>query len=101
MKTQPNPLADMIDKSMTTPGTAQCECCRRALTGKPYHLGGLAYDPDTGERCPSNHFGGFVCSEHCDVQVCLRMLGSMPGAGETRSLDSYCQSSVDANWSAK
>jgi hypothetical protein len=29
---------------------AKCRNCSKPLKGKPYHLGGAAYDPDTNER---------------------------------------------------
>lgn len=79
---------------------AECRGCHRPLKGKPYHMGGSAYDPDTGKRLPVNHFGGFVCSESCDWRACLRMLSSMPGAGPATQLDGYCADSVRRNWSS-
>lgn len=80
------------------PEVATCRGCRRVLNGKPYYMGGSAYHPDTGERCPANHFGGFVCSEQCDRRVCLDMLSSMPGAGPAKQLDGPCAESVARNW---
>lgn len=65
---------------------ATCRGCRRQLKGHDYRYGGSAYHPETGKRCPSNHFGGFVCSESCDRRVILSMLSSMPGAGAATSV---------------
>ena len=78
--------------------TAKCRGCGRVLVGAPYHLGGSAYDPNTMERSPVNQFGGFVCSRQCDVNVCLDMLSSMPGAGPAKQLDSFCRAQVTRNW---
>ncbi len=84
----------MIDKNEK----AKCRGCSMELIGKPYETGDCAYRPDTMDRCPSNHFGGFVCSRDCDVKVCMKMLGDMPGGRGARSLDSYCEASVRSNW---
>jgi len=78
---------------------ATCRGCGRALRGKPYYMGGIAYIPETGARAPANHFGGYVCSESCDRNACLEMLSSMPGAGPARRLDTPCEQSVRLNWS--
>ena len=78
--------------------TAKCRHCRKTLVGKSYHLGGSAYDSETGERARVNYFGGYVCSRQCDEAECLRMLSSMPGAGPATRLDSLTRESVDGNW---
>ncbi len=81
---------------------AECRGCGLELTGTDGNAvhGGEARHPETGERCPTNHFGGYVCSRRCDVRACLRQLSSMPGAGEARRLDRYCEESVENNWGA-
>jgi hypothetical protein len=68
------------------------------LDGKPYHLGGTAYHPDTGERVPVNFYGGYVCSYHCDVSACLELSSSIPGAGPARFLNSHERQRVNDNW---
>lgn len=80
-----------------TKDPAVCRGCGRRLKGNAYFYGGDAYHPDTGKRCPANHFGGFVCSEGCDRRACLDMLSSM-GAGPATRLDGYCAESVRRNW---
>lgn len=69
------------------------------LRGKPYHLGGRAYHPKTGERCPANHYGGYVCSEQCDYRASIEQVASMPGcAGATRP-DCFAATTIRKNWS--
>ncbi len=41
--------------------TAICRGCGKILNGKPYYMGGDAYDPVTKERARVNFYGGFVC----------------------------------------
>lgn len=77
---------------------AECRGCGLRLRGNAYMYGGFAYHPDTGKRCPSNHFGGFVCSPSCDRLVSLHMLSSMPGAGPAKTLDIYTSRSHKDNW---
>lgn len=77
---------------------AKCRGCGRQLIGKPYHLGGTAYDPETGDRVPKNFYGGYVCSEQCDINVCLRMSSSIPGAGPAKWLNSAEALKVRYNW---
>lgn len=77
---------------------AKCRGCGRVLKGKPYYLGGRAYHPDTGEQCPINYYGGFVCSESCDERACLELEKSMPGhTGQWRIGDS-AQAKIRRNW---
>ena len=64
--------------------TAKCINCGRILDGKPYHFGSGAYFPDTTERVPANFYGGYVCSESCDIKHSLYIGSSMPGAGKAR-----------------
>jgi len=80
--------------------TAVCRGCGRKLNGKPYHMGGHAYDPETKKRCPSNFYGGYVCSHNCDVRAAREHENSMPGHGydQTARLSCYSQKSVEANW---
>jgi hypothetical protein len=79
--------------------TAVCRHCGLALCGKPYRFGGSAYHPRTGERCPSNHYGGFVCSENCDRQASLALERSMPGHGVSQmSIGTSAHESLNRNW---
>lgn len=80
--------------------TAVCRGCRKVLRGKPYHMGGSAYDPRTGERCRVNFYGGFVCSEDCDRRASLALEQTMPGHGYTQtSIGCYAAESLKQNWS--
>lgn len=85
-------------KTETTTETAVCRGCGRALNGKPFYQGGQAYHPETNDRCPSNYYGGFVCSQSCDRHVSLDMESSMPGVGLAVRLSSPAQSSLCHNW---
>ena len=78
--------------------TAKCRGCGKKLIGKPYYLGGHAYDPKTMERAKINQFGGYVCSYNCDRSVCMKMIESMPGAGPATRLDSHSQKKINENW---
>lgn len=79
--------------------TATCRGCGRILQGKPYHLGGIAYHPETGERAKINHYGGFVCSRSCDFRASLALEQSMPGHDSRQvRLGSFAQESLDRNW---
>ncbi|PCI45807.1 MAG: hypothetical protein COB41_00625 [Proteobacteria bacterium] len=64
----------MIEKE-----TAVCRGCRKKLRGEPYYKGKPAYDPETGERCNVNFYGGFVCSQSCDKRASLELERTMPG----------------------
>lgn len=77
---------------------AVCRSCGRALNGKPYHMGGNAYHPDTGKRCPANYYGGYVCSRQCDYNASLELEESMPGHSGQRSLSGDTLRRIDANW---
>jgi hypothetical protein len=77
---------------------AKCRGCGRELKGKPYHLGGSAFIPETGEPCPINQYGGFVCSRRCDVRACLELESSMPGAGRGQSLSTFAEQQIERNW---
>jgi hypothetical protein len=78
--------------------TAVCRGCGMALKGKPYHLGGNAYHPETNEQCPVNHYGGFVCSYDCDWKVSVDMLNSMPGCSGAAAPDCYAAKKIRDNW---
>lgn len=78
---------------------AKCRGCNRELDGEAYYKGGSAYHPETRERCPSNFYGGFVCSRACDEQSSLELERSMPGHGASQTrLGSFAQKSLTANW---
>lgn len=79
--------------------TAECRGCGKALRGKPYHMGGDAYLPDTNERAKVNHYGGFVCSRTCDFNASLALERSMPGHGfSQKRLSCYAQEALKRNW---
>ncbi|MGA7885255.1 MAG: hypothetical protein WCA44_05885 [Acidobacteriaceae bacterium] len=82
-----------------TQETAICRGCGMKLDGKPYRLGGSAYHPRTGKRCPANHYGGHVCSPTCDFNSSLRLEQTMPGHGpEQRTLSCYAAEALKRNW---
>jgi len=71
------------------------------LRGKPYHLGGPAYHPDPGGIVKACHYGGWVCSRHCDVQACVALERTMPGcstADQFRRLSCYAKDRIRENW---
>lgn len=78
---------------------ATCRWCRRELRGDAYMYGGRAYHPETGEECPHNYYGGFVCSRGCDFRASLALEQSMPGhgAGQKR-LGQDSQRRLERNW---
>lgn len=79
--------------------TATCRGCGRALRGKPYWTGGLAYVPETGEQAKANFYGGWVCSRSCDHRSSLELERSMPGHGDGQQrLGCFAQQSLDRNW---
>ncbi len=78
--------------------TAVCRRCRMALNGKPHGDGGGATHPRTGNRCPVNYYGGYVCSEDCDRRASLELESSMPGAGPQRFLSGDSLASLRRNW---
>lgn len=82
----------------TSTETARCRHCRRELRGKPYYMGGRAYHPDTGEQCPVNYYGGFVCSWECDYRASVAQESSFPGAGPARRLSADAQRKLNKNW---
>lgn len=77
---------------------AVCRGCGRELKGKPYGMGGDAYHPVTGERCPKNHYGGFVCSEECDRRASVEQHASMPGCRGARTPDQGAAKTIARNW---
>jgi hypothetical protein len=78
--------------------TAKCRGCGKVLNGKPYYMGGSAFDPKTKEEAKSNFYGGFVCSESCDYSASQRQEESMPGVGKFISLSSGAQQHIRRNW---
>lgn len=78
--------------------TARCRHCARPLRGKPYYMGGPAFHPISKEQCKVNYYGGFVCSESCDLRASLELESSMPGAGSTKRLSSSASSHHKNNW---
>jgi hypothetical protein len=84
---------------MTKVETAVCRGCGKVLRGKPYHLGGRAYDPDTGDECKRNFYGGFVCSYSCDRRASLELEQSMPGHGSgQKTLGCFARDALNRNW---
>jgi hypothetical protein len=79
-------------------GVATCRGCRRVLRGKPYYMGGNAYDPETGEQCKKNHYGGYVCSFSCDYRAVVDLESSMPGHGTCSAPSCYADRTLRANW---
>ena len=77
---------------------AVCRGCGLVLNGKPYYMGGFAYHPRTGNRCPSNYYGGFVCSERCDRKASLELEQSMPGHVGQLSIGSDARQKISDNW---
>jgi ribosomal protein L34E len=81
---------------------AVCRGCGKHLKGKPYYMGGEAYDPKTNERCKVNHYGGFVCSESCDRNASLELERTMPGhTASQSSLSTFALEHHKKNWSNK
>lgn len=79
--------------------TAICRGCGLPLIGQPYHMGGSAYHPRTRARCPSNFYGGYVCSRECDHRASLELERSMPGHGDSQmSIGSLARESLNRNW---
>ena len=79
--------------------TAECRGCRQELRGKPYYMGGNAYHLKTGEHCPVNFYGGYVCSEGCDHRASRELESSMPGHDfDQKSIGCFAQESLRRNW---
>lgn len=85
---------------------ATCRGCRRLLDGDAYMYGGRAFVPhdDPNARGPrreakSCHYGGFVCSEHCDRRACLELERTMPGHDwRQNTLDGNLDRSITRKW---
>jgi len=76
---------------------AKCMYCGKVFNGKPYTLGGgPAFDVDTGERCKINVYGGYVCSEFCDINVCLEFESKI--FGNTTVLSVSALRKIISNW---
>lgn len=79
---------------------ATCRGCGMKLNGKPYYMGGSAYHPYTKERCPSNYYGGFVCSKSCDYRSALELEKTMPGHNlGQKNLLPKTEKHINRNWS--
>lgn len=78
--------------------TAICRGCGKILNGKPYYTGGVAYHPDTNESCKVNFYGGFVCSELCDIKASKELEASMPGNTGSGKLSTFAQNHIANNW---
>jgi len=83
-----------------TDTTPVCRGCGKVLRGNPYWKGGLAYHPigDKGE-VKVCHFGGWVCSESCDVRACREQEESMPGHGAGTGLSRDLRAQIERRWS--
>lgn len=81
----------------TTEAVAICRYCKKTLNGKPYYMGGNAYDPVTNKRCKVNFYGGFVCSEQCDKNASLELERTMPGHSQSY-LSSFSYAHFKKNW---
>lgn len=81
-----------------TKEVATCRGCGRSLIGEPYYTGKGALIPETRERAPSNFYGGYVCSYHCDYRVCIEMESSFPGTGIAKRLGSGSAAQIARNW---
>ena len=57
--------------------TAECRGCGMKLIGKPYYTGGTARHPKTGKQCSVSFWGGFVCSDNCDITADRRQKQSI------------------------
>ena len=77
---------------------ATCRGCGRALNGKPYYMGGDAFHPVTGERCPISYYGGYVCSEDCDRRSLYEMESIFPRAGKAHILSTPAAQRLASNW---
>lgn len=91
--TSPNPTP--------TDEQATCRGCGMVLRGRPYRYGGHAFHPRTGEQCPVNHYGGFVCSEACDYRASVEQHASMPGCSTATRPDCYAAARIRENWSKR
>ena len=90
----------MADAASLLPEMATCRGCGRGLRGKAYHLGGSAYHPVSGNACPSNFYGGYVCSRECDFRASRDLERTMPGHGyDSQSISSYARERINRNWS--
>jgi hypothetical protein len=78
---------------------ATCRGCGKVLKGKPYYMGGGAYDLKTGVQCKVNFYGGYVCSKDCDISASLELERTMPGHSYSQtSLSSSALRSLKNNW---
>lgn len=50
----------------------------------------------TGEK--KCFYGGFVCSRSCDINACVLMESSMPGAGHVKHPGCFAMDQIRLNW---
>lgn len=79
---------------------ATCRGCGKVLKGKPYYMGGTAYNHSTNEAAKVNFYGGYVCSQQCDIRACRELESSMPGniMSKGNSISSPAQNHINKNW---
>lgn len=85
---------------------ACCRGCGRLLDGKPYSRGGSAYVPHDnpnarGPRVQAKacHYGGYVCSQSCDVRATLALERTMPGHAGQERLSYEIRQRIERKWS--
>lgn len=82
-----------------TDTTPICRGCGRELRGSPYRKGGRAYYPlnELGivRAC---YYGGWVCSESCDIRACKELEESMPGHGNGSGLSRETRKRIESKW---
>jgi hypothetical protein len=74
----------------------ECDSCRGYGTKET--VGYPTMHRVDGQVCKWHHYGDWVCSERCDIEVHMRMLGSMPGAGPCRELDPNLLKQISRRW---
>ena len=84
-----------MENNHVSKSTIYCRGCGKELACS-FNVN--VYNPDTGEQAKQNFYGGFVCCRQCDVDACLRMSSSMPGAGIARHLNTMEREYVERNW---
>lgn len=78
---------------------AKCRSCGKVFLGKPWHLGGFAFEPVTKEPAKANHYGGWVCSAECDYRASLELEQTMPGHGlSQKTIGCSAMDSYRRNW---
>lgn len=79
---------------------AVCRGCGAVLDGKPYYMGGPPPAiPGTSRYAKACHYGGWICSEYCDRNTCLKLERTMPGHGERQThLDGNLDQEITKKW---